>query len=139
MSLSRLLLLAASFAIAAPALAQSASDLPERPIRRAEVEQVVKRQFAALDANRDGVVTRAEFDAFRARQEAGKGAVEGPFGHVGGHWFDRADTKGDGRVTLAEAEARPLQLFDTADLNHDGVISLEERKVASMMMSLGGH
>ncbi|UAK25146.1 EF-hand domain-containing protein [Sphingomonas nostoxanthinifaciens] len=130
----------AATAIATVAVAQGAADLPDRPIRRAEVIDVVKRQFAALDANHDGVVTSAEFDAFRAKQAAGKAEVAaGPFGHVGGHWFERADAKGDGRVTLAEAEARPLQLFDMADVDHDGVISAQERKVATMMMSLGGH
>jgi hypothetical protein len=53
-------------------------------------------------------------------------------------WFDHADAKGDGRVTLAEAEAHPLQLFDMADTNHDGVVDQQERKLATMMMSLTG-
>ena len=83
----------------------------------------IKQQFAAMDTNHDGVVTRDEFDAYRANPAPGAGGV---FGHVGGHWFDKADAAGNGRVTLAEAEARPLQLFDMADSNHDGVVDRNE-------------
>jgi Ca2+-binding EF-hand superfamily protein len=125
-----------AFLVAAPAFAQGAADLPDRPIARTEVIAVVKRQFAAMDANHDGIVTEAEFEAYRAHQVPGEG---GPFGHVGGHWFEHADAQGNGRVTLAEAEAHPLQLFDMADVNHDGVVSVQERKMATMMMSLTGH
>jgi Ca2+-binding EF-hand superfamily protein len=126
---------AAAFLFVAPVLAQSPAALPDRPIARSEVIGVVKKQFAAMDANHDGIVTRAEFETYHAAQAPGAG---GPFGHVGGHWFDHADTKGDGRVTLAEAEAHPLQMFDMADTNHDGVVDLQERKLATMMMSLTG-
>lgn len=138
MRMMRLAFLAAL--LAAPAFAQSVDDLPDRPIARSEVLAVIKRQFAAIDANHDGVVTRAEFDAFRARQAAGKvnDAALGPFGHVGGHWFEHADPNGTGRVRLADAAARPLKLFDLADLNHDGVIDQRERQMAQMLMGLQG-
>ena len=126
---------AIAFLAVAPALAQRAADLPDRPIARAEVIGVVKRQFAAMDANHDGVVTAAEFEAYHAHQAPGAG---GPFGHVGGHWFEHADQQGNGRVTLAEAEAHPLQLFDMADTNHNGVVDQQERKMAMMMMSFTG-
>lgn len=120
--------------LATPALAQSPGGVPDGPIARAQVQAAVRRQFAAMDENRDGVVSSAEFQAYRARTA---NAPEGdPFGHVGGHWFERADSNGDGRVTLAEAAARPLQLFDMADLNHDGVVSTSERQMASMLMGL---
>lgn len=131
----------AMFCASAPVLAQSEADLPDRPITRKEVVAGVKRQFIAMDANHDGVVSRAEFDAYRAQQQAGSPGTSGAgiaaFGHIGSHWYDRADAQGDGRVTLAEAEARPLQLFDMADTNGDGVVSLDERKVAMMLMSFG--
>jgi len=129
--------LVAAFAVlaAAPLCAQAPADLPDRPIARNEVIAIVRKQFAAMDANHDGVVTMDEFQAYRARQVPGAG---GPFGHVGGHWFDHADSQGNGRVTLAEAEAHPLQLFDMADMNHDGVVSVQERKMAMMMSGLTG-
>lgn len=110
--------------------------LPDRPIARQEVIAGVRRQFAAMDANHDGVVTMAEYEAYRAR--TANAAAESPFDHVGGHWFEHADAAGDGRVTLAEAEARPLRMFDMADADHDGVVSLQEQKMAMMLMSLRG-
>ena len=52
----RPLLACLALSAAGAALAQ---DLPDRPIRRTEVIATVKRQFARLDANHDGVVTRS--------------------------------------------------------------------------------
>jgi Ca2+-binding EF-hand superfamily protein len=121
--------------LAVPAFAQDGAALPDRPIARSEVIAGIKQQFAAMDTNHDGVVTRDEFEAYHSAQAPGTGGV---FGHVGGHWFDKADAAGDGRVTLAEAEARPLQLFDMADSNHDGVVDRHERKTAMMMMKFSG-
>lgn len=125
--------------VLAAAMSAAAQDLPDRPITRVEVIAAVKRQFALLDANRDGVVTRAEFDAFRVRTGGQPQPGESPFEHIGGHWFDHADPNGTGRVTLAMAEQHPLELFDMADVNHDGVVSVNERRLAEAMQSLAGH
>lgn len=129
------LLIAAAFAL--PTLA-AAQDLPDRPIARGEVTAAVKSLFARMDANRDGVVTASEFQAYRQRQAAAGGDAGGPFGHVGSHWFEHADTAGTGRITLAQAEQRPLELFDMVDVDHDGTVSLAERKMAEAMRSLMG-
>jgi Ca2+-binding EF-hand superfamily protein len=126
----------ALLALALGATTASAQALPDRPITRAEVIAAAKAQFQKLDANHDGVVTRAEFDAYRARQAA-TGGDENPFTHVGGHWFDHADPNGTGRVTLEQAEQHPLQLFDMADMNHDGVISPSEARMAMALRSFG--
>lgn len=116
----------------------TAQALPDRPIQRAEVIATVKAQFQKIDANHDGVVTPAEFQAYRAKQaNQGVGAGESPFSHVGGHWFDHADPDGTGRVTLAMAEAHPLKLFDMADMNHDGVVSTGEAHMAMALSSFG--
>jgi Ca2+-binding EF-hand superfamily protein len=130
----RLLLLPALILVAAPAFAQEA--IGDGPITRAQVDGAVRRQFRAMDADRNGTISRAEFEAYRAR--TGEGTPGDPFGHVGHHWFERADTNGDGKVTLAEAAARPNQLFNMADLNHDGVVSPSERQMASMLMGVKG-
>ena len=137
----RIMILALALTAGTAAMAQGADDLPDRPIARAEVLAVVKRQFAAMDANHDGVVTRPEFEAFRARQARGpeRPGELAAFDHIGGHWFEHADPDDTGRVTLRQAKERPMHLFDMADTNGDGVVSVDEKQVASMLMSLGGH
>jgi Ca2+-binding EF-hand superfamily protein len=124
-------------ALVAISAGASAQTLPNRPIQRSEIIAAAKRQFALLDANHDGVVTQAEFARFRD-SAAGRAASANtdPFQHVGGHWMDHADPNGTGRVTLDMAEQHPLQLFDQADLNHDGVLGLDELKLARAMMAL---
>jgi hypothetical protein len=110
--------------------------------------------FARLDSNHDGVVTRDEFmkagpgsarverRVFVMRDGDGPGR-EGPGmgprggmrgGGMRGHMIERMDSNHDGRVSLAEAEARALQAFDRADANHDGIVTPEERQAARGMM-----
>ncbi len=126
-----------ALAAAAPAFAQPA--LPDRPITRAEVAAAVKAKFAQLDSNRDGVVSEREYAAYRERKAAGdlpEDVGAAAFVHIGGHWFERSDADGNGRVTLAEATARPMEAFDTADADGNGVVSVRERKLAMMLMNL---
>ena len=126
-----LILALLAMATSAPALAQSSIALGERPIRRAEVVAFVAKQFAAMDANRDGHVSPAEFKAFYAKQPP---KAQAGIGRVGVSWFEKTDTNGDGRVILAEAQARPLKLFDMADANGDGVASVNEQSIAMLFM-----
>ncbi|MEH3108399.1 MAG: EF-hand domain-containing protein [Sphingomonas fennica] len=98
-----------------------------------------EKRFARLDADGNGSVTKAEF----AAAHDGKGAArpEGKrdggrrFAHRGGPGMGRGglmamDANKDGAVTLAEAAARPLAMFDRADTNKDGVVTPEERRAA---------
>jgi Ca2+-binding EF-hand superfamily protein len=86
--------------------------------------------FAKADTNKDGVVTRAEFDAATA-----SGKVKVRHSNMRGsaivRLFDLADANKDGRVSLQEAQQAALQHFDAADLNHDGVLTPDERRQAS--------
>jgi hypothetical protein len=181
--------------LAIPVFAQMGPGGPDGPdgqgpITRAEVKAKIDARFAEADANRDGVVTKAEWDAARAAKKAERkdaafdridanrdgqiskdewdaprpggmaeagpppeGAGSPPPGdadsgkHGGGHrghggpgmmmggdMFDRMDANHDGKVTLAEAEAKPLEMFDKADTNHDGIVTPEERKAAWQAM-----
>jgi Ca2+-binding EF-hand superfamily protein len=116
--------------------------------------------FDKLDTNHDGVISRQEYMAaqpqVRERQVfimRNGNAPDGPgqpgmpqmmkmhmhgagmhMGGFGGHMFETADTNHDGRVSVAEAEAAALAHFDKADLNHDGKITPDEREQAHHML-----
>ncbi len=119
----------------APAFAQGGAALPDRPISRSEVIAAIKQQFTAMDTNHDGVVTRDEFDAYHAAQSPD---ADGVFGHVGGHWFDKADAGGDGRVTLAEAESARSSCSTWPIPTMTASSIAAERKTAMMMMKFSG-
>jgi Ca2+-binding EF-hand superfamily protein len=98
------------------------------------------------DANNDGVLTRAEFDAGRsarfAEQDANHdgqltreemregwgGHHRGGRGRDGGfHNLRGADANNDGNITRDEFLARPTEMFQRIDANNDGVITAAER------------
>jgi Ca2+-binding EF-hand superfamily protein len=140
-----LLLAAVGFAAligaSGPAMAQDSGGPPGGP-------EGPGWRFSQADANHDGVVTRAEFDAARtagftrldanhdgqlARDEirAGwRGAHRGGHGWRGRHRdrMARADANHDGAITRDEFLAGPTRLFDRLDANHDGAISADERQ-----------
>jgi Ca2+-binding EF-hand superfamily protein len=113
--------------------------------------------FDRLDANKDGSISRAEF-AKAHEQRIERRIVlrdgqpvpdsmapstpvppmsgmphEGLRMHrmgammMGGHMFEMADLNKDGRVSLQEATDAAVRHFDMADANHDGRITPDER------------
>jgi Ca2+-binding EF-hand superfamily protein len=101
--------------------------------------------FERLDTNNDGAVSRSEWDAGAAQREQriasrdrnGDGRPDSrgfrhggmrDLGGFGGRMFETADANKDGRVTLSEAQAAALQHFDMADANRDGQITPDERR-----------
>jgi hypothetical protein len=133
-------------------MGQRFGDRMEKPDRAA--------MFDRLDANHDGTISRQEYMAaqpevreervFVMRQGAAQSAPGQPgmtgmpgmmhmhegmgMGGFGGHLFDMADANHDGRVSLQEAEAAALAHFDRADLNHDGKLTPDERSQAHQLM-----
>jgi Ca2+-binding EF-hand superfamily protein len=83
--------------------------------------------FVRADANNDGTVTRAEFEAAAA---SGKIKLRQPNmrGNSIVRLFDAADTDKDGRLSLDEARQAALQHFDAADADHNGVLTPDERR-----------
>jgi Ca2+-binding EF-hand superfamily protein len=77
------------------------------------------QRFDQLDADHDGFITK---DEFRAARKAMRSA----------HW-KRIDADGDGKVSLAEAQANAPRLakhFEQLDANHDGFVTPDEMKAA---------
>jgi hypothetical protein len=126
-----LIALTAQAALAAPAFAQTSIALGERDIRRGEVVAFVKKQFAQMDTNRDANISPREYEAYRARQ--GERSQAG-LGYIGRSWFEKSDVDGNGRISLAEAQGRPLQFFDMADVDGDGIASVREQGLASLFL-----
>ena len=128
-------------------------DVEERLARRGVFIGDRGAMFDRLDTNHDGNISRQEFMASRpeVREEHvmimrpdRDGAPLPPMGDhpgmmrmhhmggmgmggLGGHMFEMADANHDGRVSLAEAQAAALAHFDKADINHDGRITPDER------------
>jgi hypothetical protein len=84
-------------------------------VTRAEVDAARAAEFARLDADRDGALTR---DEMRAGHHRGRG--QGPEDGRG------PDANNDGSVTREEFLARPNAMFDSLDANDDGVLSTAE-------------
>jgi hypothetical protein len=85
--------------------------------------------LARADSNKDGILTRAEYETAVA-----SGKIKSRHGKMRGsalaRLFDIADVNKDGKVSLDEAQKAALQQFDSADVNHDGVLSPDERRQA---------
>jgi hypothetical protein len=146
--------------IAFPALAQQPG-----PLARNQVEGQIRTNFSRMDANKDGVVTRAESNAGReavlearfvgafnamdtdkngsiSKAEfiaANRKAISAATGGKGlpDTEFGAADANRDGKVTLAEALAKPMREFDSADTNKDAVLSPAERQAYANKLKRG--
>jgi len=77
------------------------------------------QRFAQIDANSDGFVTRDELKAARQAQAQAR--------------FQKIDTDGDGKISLAEAQANAPRLaehFAQVDANQDGFVTQDELRAA---------
>ena len=107
-----------------------------------------EQAFERMDGNSDGAISRAEWDAHAAQRQQrvaardrdgdgrrdGRRWAGGGMHALGGHMFEMADANKDGRVTLQEAQAAALRHFDMADANRDGQITPEERRQVRQRM-----
>lgn len=95
-------------------------------------------RFERFDTDRNGSISRQEFDAFHAQRQAVRGermnSARGGGAALGGHMFDMADENRDNRVSLAEATAAATRHFEMADSNKDGQVTREERRAMRQQM-----
>jgi opacity protein-like surface antigen len=98
---------------------------------RQQAQQRADMMFQRLDANRDGTLTRQEVDQAMAQMGQG-GGKGGRGGRFAARMADRLFSQGDS-VTQAQFEAQALQRFDRQDLNHDGVVTGDERQQGRAM------
>lgn len=93
--------------------------------------------FSDIDTNKDGVISQAEFDAFRPKRPDGdhrRGREHGgPHGREGAMPFHgpdlkRLDTDKDGRISLEEFSAPMKAHFARMDANKDGYLDESELK-----------
>lgn len=91
--------------------------------------------FTAMDTDKNGSLSEAEFTAGHAMMREGKGERAGKRGHMGhggkgGMMMQNADTNADGAISQAEFAAAALTRFDGMDADKNGVVTKEERKAA---------
>lgn len=98
---------------------------------RAQAQQMADAMFQRFDLNHDGVLTRDEAQQALAQAEAARGGSDGDEGGPGGgraaRMIDRMFA-GAPSVTIQQFEAQALARFDRQDVNHDGVVTSEERR-----------
>ena len=94
---------------------------PIQNLTRQQAQQIADGIFERLDADHNGTVTRQE--AEQVREQMGMG------GERAQRMIER--TFGTSQsLTLKQFEEQQLARFDRQDLNHDGVVTAEERQQA---------
>jgi Ca2+-binding EF-hand superfamily protein len=94
---------------------------PIQNLTRQQAQQMADGIFERLDADHNGTVTRQE--AEQVREQMG----------MGGERAQRMIERTFGvsqSLTLKQFEDQQLARFDRQDLNHDGVVTAEERQQA---------
>jgi len=132
-------LTAAAIALAGVTLA-AAVEASARPGK----QPFTGEMFDAADADGDGAMTRAEFDAQRAARFAdidadGDGALsqdelaahrEAKWAERRARMFNELDADDDGAISKAEFAAPPVDMFARLDQDGDGVVTKEEAENA---------
>jgi len=112
--------------VSAAALAQApggGGGFMQRDYTRQQAQQMADMMFQQLDANHDGVLTRAEADQGAAQFSSPRGG--GRIQRMIAQAFGNAQS-----ITLQQFEAQALARFDAQDLNHDGTVTAAERQQA---------
>ena len=102
---------------------------PQGPVTRDQFIAMAKQRFADMDANGDGVVTKADVTAQIAKRMGNE-----PPAPMVDRMFARLDTNGDGKATAAEVEAAAVARFTELDTDKNGTVTPEEQAAGSPNM-----
>lgn len=142
-----------AFALVAPAALSAQAGI--QSVARAKIVANAEAEFARVDTNKDGQMSRAEIEASQlavitARVNARNKALFAEFdadknGQISAAEFAKAspapkpdatqvlriDTNKDGQISLAEHRAATIDTFTKIDTNKDGLITGDEVKAAT--------
>ncbi len=90
-------------------------------VSRTEMDALRARAFERADRNGDGAIDKAELEDLRAAMDDRASMMRGRAGML----FRRMDANGDGRLTADELQGRSA-FFDRADADGDGQLSAAE-------------
>ena len=130
-------------AVIVPTLAVAHGDGPKDGPRDAMRAEHMEKRFTEMDADKDGKITAAELEAFRAARFAaadangdGKLSLEEMDAARAeqrkerfGRMIAKLDKDGDGQLSAEEMPARGDRMMKL-DTDGDGAVSLEEMKAA---------
>jgi Ca2+-binding EF-hand superfamily protein len=90
-------------------------------VEPAELKPKALKRVLRLDEDFDGTVTSAEIDLYFSRQVEKRKA----------RLLNRLDGNSDGNITRDEIDAYVETLFNTADADHDGAVTLAETQASA--------
>jgi Ca2+-binding EF-hand superfamily protein len=102
-------------------------------LRDRQASERLDQRFQTMDGNRDGAISRSEFSGGpRGRIKGGRMQARSNPGtpYFGTRMFAAADVNRDGKMTEAEMANNVQAWFDRTDVDHDGVLTADERKAA---------
>jgi len=112
---------------------------PIGDVTRAQMQAEAKRVFDMADVDKDGAMSAAEFGKRMAAvlNRAPPGSKGAPTKkqaqallNAARAAFNKVDSNGDGKLSLAEASRRPLAAFDMMDADRDGILTVAEKAAA---------
>ncbi|MBI1685412.1 EF-hand domain-containing protein [Caulobacter hibisci] len=95
-------------------------------VTAAEYDAFALQRFERFDANKDGVIDAAEIDAIKKRFEEREGQGGGGFGARMLAQLAAQDADKDGKITKDEALAAARDQFAKSDANKDGKLTGDE-------------
>jgi Ca2+-binding EF-hand superfamily protein len=99
-------------------------------VSRAEFTAARARMFDRLDRNHDGYLSQDDKSRFSLRQNGNRDRLQ--------QMILMLDKDGDGRVSRDEFVNSPSLLFERADANHDGVVDAQELAAFRSLMASRG-